>query len=157
MELTDIISCIAGVLALVISVVSIVLSTQATRQQVKIDLFNRRYEVYVICRVICGSCSLNMPDLVEERLDEMNINFEYFEIEGAKYLFNKKTYDRISDIVLHWLSYNDIYYAIKDYELSKNGNKKEYQDDKMELERLIEYFKIQEGQLDLIFNKFLKI
>lgn len=157
MELTDIINCIIGGLALLVSIIAIIISIHTTRTQIKLDLFNRRYRLYVICEAICSACLTNMPDIVEERLKNAGIEFDYFEIESSKYLFDKETANTISDIIMYWLSFQDMCFCIKEFEEGKNINKEMYEDCKKEKERLVSLFKTDREQLDNLFKKYLKI
>lgn len=158
MTATDIISCIVGIISLLISVSAIIISCNTARKQTKLSLFNKRYDFYVACDIICGCCLIGMPDAITTRFQAFGIELDHYAFEGSRFLFDRETSDLICSIYTKGMAFRDIAYYLSQAE---NGEVEKdatvYDRCVLEKEDTLRFLKNARVQLDAKFKKYLHV
>ena len=156
-DITDVINCVVGIIGLIMSIIAIVISICTARRQYKIDLFNKRMSYYHTCRlIITGCCLVGKEEQVEENLKKQGLELVYYDSDGAKFLFNKKTSKFISEIFSKWIAHSHASSFVKNYNDNK-AQKELYEGYKKECEENRAFFKLAREQLAKNFKKYLKM
>lgn len=153
----DIIELLTGIVGVLISIIAIFISISTARRQVKLDLYNKRYQFYVACDIICVSCIMEKFDLISKRLEMFNINLDHYSFCSSEFLFDKATYELIMSVYEKTSCFQDICYTIS--KLDKDDNKDEelytrLQNDKKEY---LSFFYNARKELKDRFNKYLQV
>ena len=157
MELTDIINCIVGALSLIVSVVAIIISINTTKRQTKMDLFNKRYDFYLACDIICGSCLIKCPDHVYTRLKNFHLNFSDYTFGSSKFLFDKKTAELILSIYGKFTVYAEIKYSMNELEKRNRTDDDLYTKGVLFEEEVLKFFTGAREELENRISKYLSI
>ena len=116
MEVTDILNCVASIVGLLVSVIAIIISVNTSKKQTQMDLFNKRYEFYIACDIICGCCISGQPNVMTNRLDLYVPHFSDYTFGSAKFLFDNETATLIETIYQKGIIYRDICCLISKFE-----------------------------------------
>ena len=157
MEITDILNCITSFIGLVVSIIAIIISVNTTRKQIKMDLFNKRYEFYIACDIICGCCIAGFPDAITSRLDLQVPYFNDYTIGSAEFLFDKETATLVETIYSKGMMYRDICYSIICFESGEIEDKDLYQECKDKKNEYLAFFNKARKDLNCQFKKYLTI
>jgi len=132
LKTTDIINCIVGIIGLISSIIAICISISNSKRQYKIELFNKRIRYYYACEIICTFCMVDMQNSVQGRFDELGIDINQFDVDGAKFLFKNDTAKFISDIFSKWTYFCIINHQLKNCDSMSNEDNDELQENKKE-------------------------
>ncbi len=157
MNVTDVINCVVGIIALGTSIVAMCISVRSVRRQYKIDLFTKRSSYYYACDIICACCISGMEDIVEKRFKAMGIDIGYYDVLGAKFLFEGETAEFISSIFFHWTFYQDTAYFLKNYNGASDPNGELFEQSKKLHEEAKSFFNEARVQLFDKFEKYLRL
>lgn len=144
MTLSEILNLAVAVTGLILSVLAIIISISTFRKQTRMELFEKRYDIYYACLIICGSCSVGQPELPITTLDNRGIKFGEPYTGTVKFLFDKKTSDQIYKITSQW-------YLMRDYHCFVDKNA----DIEAEYNELKKWFSSQKDTLDDLFADYL--
>lgn len=157
LKTTDIINCIVGIIGLIASIIAICISISNSKRQYKIELFNKRIRYYYACEIICTFCMVDMQNSVQGRFDELGIDINQFDVDGAKFLFESDTAEFICDIFSKWTYFGIIEYYLKNYDSSANKDDEEFEEKKKIYDETQLFFSEARKQLVTKFEKYLKI
>lgn len=144
MALSEMLNIIVALLGLTLSVIAICISIATFRKQTRMSLFEKRFDIYYACQLVCGLCSIGEPNLVADVLYNRKIKCSDNDIVAAQFLFNKKTHMLISEIFSKWTlmrDYHDAYHSNVDF--------------KVKYEQLKKWFTYTKGTLNEDFRKYL--
>ncbi len=154
---TDIINCIVGIIGLIASITAIYISICNSRRQYKIELFNKRIRYYYACEIICNFCMADMQNSVQVRFNELGIDVNQFDVDGAKFLFKKDTAEFISNIFSKWTYFCIIAHQLNNYDRVTHKDNDEFQENKKKYDEMQIFFSEARKQLAKKFDKYLKI
>lgn len=157
MEITDILNCIASLVGLLVSIIAIIISINTTRKQTKMDLFNKRYEFYIVCDIICACCLTDFNNIMTKHLELYAPHFNSYTIGTANYLFDKETANLILEIYSKGMNYRDINYSVKCFESGENNDEELYRQLKKIKDENIVFFENARKDLDSKFKKYLDL
>lgn len=113
MTISEVLNLAVAVTGLMLSVIAIVISISTFNKQTRMELFEKRYDIYYACVIICGCCSIGQPEIPVATLENRGIKFGEPYTSTVKFLFDKKTSDRIYKITSQWHLMRD-YHSIID-------------------------------------------
>ena len=109
------------------------------------ELFEKRFDIYYACLIICGCCSVGQPEMPITTLENRGIKFGEPYTGTVKFLFDKKTSDQIYEITSQWnLMRTYQYFADKDANIEAKYNE------------LKKWFSTKKDSLDDLFADYLK-
>ena len=115
------------------------------RKQTKMELFEKRFDIYYACLIICGNCSIGQPEIPVAVLENRGIKFGEPYTGTVKFLFSKKTSDQIYEIISQWnLMRTYQYFVDKDADIGVKYNE------------LKDWFSAKKDSLDDLFEDYLK-
>ncbi len=157
LKITDIISCVVGIIGLVTSIIAIVISNCIAKRQYKISLFEKRMAYYHACCLIISSCCLvGKEEQVEEKLKKQGLELVCYDSDGAKFLFNKKTSKFIAEVFSKWIEYSVAFEFLKNYD-GNSATKELFEDYKQSSVETRTFFESAREQLPRKFKKYLKM
>ena len=146
MTLSEILNLAVAVVGLILSVLAIIISSSTFRKQTRMELFEKRYDIYYACLIICGCCSVGQPEMPIAILENRGIKFGEPYTGTVKFLFDKKTSDQIYEITTQWdLMRTYQYFIDKDVDISAK------------YDELKVWFSSQKDLLDDLFSKYLEL
>lgn len=146
MTLSEILNLTVAGIGLTMSSIAIGISITTFKKQIRMSLFEKRYDIYYACELICGLCSIGEPDAIIAVLDNRNIKCDDPAVGATQFLFDKETYALITEIFGKWN-------LMRDYHDVIDSNP----DVKSEYEHLKNWFALKKGCLDGIFRKYLDL
>lgn len=145
MTLSEILNLAVAITGLMLSVIAIVISISTFRKQTRLELFDKRFDIYYACLIICGCCSIGQPEMPVTILENRGIKFGEPYTGTVKFLFDKKTSDQIYKIISKWNQMRTYQYLIdKDENIETKYND------------LKKWFSLQKDSLDDLFADYLR-
>jgi hypothetical protein len=145
LTLSEILNLAVAITGLILSVIAIIISISTFSKQTRMELFEKRFDIYYACLIICGCCSIGQPEMPIATLENRGIKFGEPYTGTVKFLFDKKTSDQIYEITSQWnLMRTYQYFADKDADIEAKYNE------------LKTWFSTQKDSLDDLFAKYLK-
>ena len=145
LTLSEILNLAVAISSLMLSVIAIIISISTFSKQTRMELFEKRFDIYYACLIICGNCSIGQPEIPIAVLENRGIKFGEPYTGTVKFLFNKNTSDQIYEIISQWnLMRTYQYFVGKDADIEVKYNE------------LKNWFSAQKDSLDDLFADYLK-
>ena len=146
MNLFEILNLSVAVIGLILSMLAIIISVSTFRKQTRMELFEKRYDIYYACLIICGCCSIGQPEMPIVILENRGIKFGEPYAGTVQFLFNKKTSGQIYEIISQW----DLMCTYQCFNDKDTDIKTKY-------DELKNWFSFRKDALDDLFTEYLKL
>ena len=109
MTLTDVLNCISSIIALFVSIIAIIISVNTAKKQTKLDLFDKRYNYYIACDVICACCIIESPEMFVDRPKLLLPEFSDYDFGATKFLFDEENCELMYKIYSKGMYYRELH------------------------------------------------
>ena len=149
MAVSELLNIIVASIGLLVSIVAIYVSISAAKRETRLELFEKRFDIYYACVTICNCCSIGKPNMVIPILENRNVKCTEPYISAAEFLFDKRTYSLVCDIWSKWNAMRSWYDCLEEDIPPLDVNKN--------FEELKAWFSVTKDTLDKPFKKYLDL